>query len=59
MRSTLDVSVTQSGLDVHMNFNYSYIDDPEHDVLLGNISWTLPDVRQPAHWIHAEDTCES
>ncbi|KAF4522746.1 hypothetical protein B566_EDAN009291 [Ephemera danica] len=56
MRATLEVLVERSGLEVHMNFSYAYLGDPEHHLLLGNITWVLPDMRQSAHWQHAEVT---
>lgn len=44
-------------LDISMKFNYSFLDDPEKEKLTGNITWQIPDVQQPAHWVHAEDIC--
>lgn len=41
-----------------MNFTYSFIDDPDNEQLYGNITWHVPDMAVPAHWIHAEDTYE-
>jgi len=43
---------------VFMNFTYSFSDDPDHELLSGNITWALPNPTQTAHWIHAEDTCK-
>nr|XP_018897730.1 PREDICTED: uncharacterized protein LOC109030943 [Bemisia tabaci] len=43
---------------VSMYFTYSYKDDPEKEVLFGNITWRIPDRKQLAHWIHAEDIYE-
>ncbi|KAL1464728.1 hypothetical protein WDU94_004351 [Cyamophila willieti] len=37
-----------------MNFTYIYTDDPDNDILSGNITWRIPDTQQPAHWVHAE-----
>ncbi|KAK6627942.1 hypothetical protein RUM44_010424 [Polyplax serrata] len=51
-------TVSPENLDVSMKFNYSFIDDPEKEKLSGNITWQIPDLHQPAHWIHAEDTYE-
>lgn len=41
-----------------MNFTYLYKDDPDMDALYGNITWIVPNVDVPAHWIHAEYICE-
>ncbi|XP_014243737.1 apolipoprotein D-like [Cimex lectularius] len=41
-----------------MNFTYSFADDPENEILYGNITWVIPDTSQPSHWIHAEDIYE-
>lgn len=46
------------GLEIEMNITYSFIDDPNNEMLVGNITWTIPDLMQPAHWIHAEDPCK-
>jgi apolipoprotein D and lipocalin family protein len=58
MRASLSVYADRLGLEVQMNFSYAFLGDPEHHLLLGNITWVLPDVRQSAHWQHAEDTCK-
>ncbi|CAH0553281.1 unnamed protein product [Brassicogethes aeneus] len=49
---------SMSTLQVTMNFTYSFTDDPINEQLLGNITWTIPDPAQPAHWTHSEDTYE-
>lgn len=41
-----------------MNFNYLYEDDPDKDTLHGNITWAIPNLETPAHWIHTEDFYE-
>lgn len=41
-----------------MNFTYIYADDPDNDILSGNITWRIPDTQQPAHWVHAERICK-
>ncbi|XP_017772896.1 PREDICTED: apolipoprotein D [Nicrophorus vespilloides] len=45
-------------IDVTMNFTYSFTDDPLNEQLLGNITWSIPNPAQPAHWSHSEDTYE-
>ena len=45
-------------LEVHMNFTYGYVDDPDNEQLLGNITWHIPDPKKPAHWVHSEDSCK-
>lgn len=45
-------------VDVTMNFTYSFTDDPLGEQLIGNITWTIPDTTEPAHWTHSEDTCK-
>lgn len=52
-----EFSMSQLLFDVTMNFTYSFTDDPINEQLLGNITWTIPDSSQPAHWVHSEDTC--
>ncbi|KAJ8937458.1 hypothetical protein NQ314_011847 [Rhamnusium bicolor] len=50
---------TMSSLDtVNMNFTYSFTDDPINEQLMGNITWTIPNPIEPAHWTHSEDTYE-
>ncbi|XP_014255029.1 uncharacterized protein LOC106669804 [Cimex lectularius] len=51
-------SMPSDRIELEMNFTYSFADDPGAEVLDGNITWTIPDPSQPAHWIHAEDTYE-
>lgn len=41
-----------------MNFTYLYKDDPDMDLLYGNITWIVPNTDIPAHWIHAEYICK-
>lgn len=41
-----------------MRFTYLYKDDPDMDILGGNISWILPNPEVQAHWIHAEYICK-
>lgn len=50
-------TLSHENLDISMKFNYSFVDDPDREKLSGNITWQIPDFNQPAHWIHAEDTC--
>ncbi|KAK9882217.1 hypothetical protein WA026_019731 [Henosepilachna vigintioctopunctata] len=49
---------TTSLQDVTMNFTYSFTDDPINEILVGNITWTIPSLGRPAHWVHSEDTYE-
>lgn len=44
--------------EVTMNFTYSFTDDPLNEQLIGNITWTVPNPAEPAHWTHSEDTCK-
>lgn len=44
--------------EVNMNFTYSFTDDPINELLIGNITWIIPNPIEPAHWVHSEDTCE-
>ncbi|KAL1123141.1 hypothetical protein AAG570_002229 [Ranatra chinensis] len=41
-----------------MNFTYSFADDPNNELLVGNITWQIPDLHRTAHWVHAEDSYE-
>ncbi|XP_050532778.1 uncharacterized protein LOC126900841 [Daktulosphaira vitifoliae] len=56
MRSTFNLSPDVPELS--MNFTYSYMDDPENEQLSGNITWHIPDIGQPGHWIHMETPYE-
>jgi hypothetical protein len=38
-----------------LNFTYGYTDDPDKELLHGNITWIIPDHEVLSHWIHAED----
>lgn len=61
MRALLNITSapTDHGLlEVNMNFTYSFTDDPINEQLQGNITWNIPKPEQPAHWVHAEDTCK-
>lgn len=54
-----EFTVSPETLGISMNFNYTFIDDPDKEKLSGNITWEIPDASQPAHWVHAEDTCKN
>lgn len=41
-----------------MNFTYDYSEDPLKEGLQGNITWIIPEVSFPAHWIHKEEICK-
>lgn len=41
-----------------MNFTYVFEDDPTKDQLQGNLTWIIPNLNVPAHWIHTEDICK-
>lgn len=56
MRAVFSMSPTN--MEVMMNFTYSFTDDPDHEQLLGNITWVIPNPEQPSHWVHAEDSYE-
>lgn len=43
---------------VVMNFTYMFEDDPVKEPLQGNITWNIPDLGMPSHWVHAEDPCK-
>ncbi|KAL3280261.1 hypothetical protein HHI36_017756 [Cryptolaemus montrouzieri] len=55
MRAEFSASSPQ---DVTMNFTYSFTDDPINEILVGNITWVIPNPARPAHWVHSEDTYE-
>ncbi|VEN61724.1 unnamed protein product [Callosobruchus maculatus] len=44
--------------DVTMNFTYGFTDDPVNEILMGNITWIIPNPAEPSHWTHSEDTYE-
>lgn len=56
MRSTFNVSPDKP--EISMDFTYSYADDPDNEMLIGNITWTIPNFEQPGHWIHTETPCK-
>ncbi|XP_063243649.1 uncharacterized protein LOC134542954 [Bacillus rossius redtenbacheri] len=56
MRAVLWVSPLRP--EVSMNFTYVFADDPDADLLAGNITWRVPDPARPAHWLHEEDSYE-
>ncbi|XP_046980605.1 apolipoprotein D [Schistocerca americana] len=56
MRAELSLSPLRP--EVSMNFTYSFTDDPDNELLAGNITWEIPDPAMAAHWVHAEDTYE-
>ncbi|KAF6213298.1 hypothetical protein GE061_011016 [Apolygus lucorum] len=41
---------------VDLNITYSFVDDPDNEMLMGNITYVVPDMSKPAHWVHSEDT---
>ncbi|KAK9505473.1 hypothetical protein O3M35_009522 [Rhynocoris fuscipes] len=51
-------SMPNDGMEIEMNITYSFIDDPNNEMLVGNITWSIPEPSQPAHWVHAEDPYE-
>jgi hypothetical protein len=52
-------SVTPELMEVSMNFTYTFTDDPDAELLYGNITWKIPNPDRPSHWVHAEDTCKT
>lgn len=56
MRSTFNVSPDKP--EISMDFTYSYMDDPDNELLTGNITWNIPDFGQPGHWVHVETPCK-
>ena len=57
MRSELSLGAAAS-LEITMNFTFSFVGDPDGEQMLGNITWVLPDIAQPAHWVHKEESCK-
>ncbi|XP_065353482.1 uncharacterized protein Karl [Cloeon dipterum] len=58
MRGEMNVDSTAAGILITMTFRYGYIDDPDDDVITGNMTWVIPDLNHPAHWEHAEQPYE-
>ncbi|XP_059484967.1 uncharacterized protein LOC132202211 [Neocloeon triangulifer] len=58
MRGEMKVEGTGLSARVIMTFQYGYIDDPDADMLQGNMTWVIPDIKNPAHWEHAEQPYE-
>lgn len=54
MRCVFDIV---GGEQIVMNFTYQFADDPANELLQGNITWKVPDIAMPSHWVHAEDPC--
>lgn len=57
MRSSFSLA-EQDIMHVTMNFSYNYAEDPTKQPLYGNISWYIPNMAVPAHWMHTEYICE-
>lgn len=57
MRSSFSFS-SQENRDITMNFSYIYAEDPIKQPLYGNITWFIPNMAVPAHWMHTEYICE-
>lgn len=56
MRSTFNLS--PDAPEISMDFTYSYSDDPDNEMLAGNITWSIPSFEQPGHWVHKETSCK-
>ncbi|CAO1380455.1 unnamed protein product [Diamesa serratosioi] len=55
MRGVLGITNTK---EVSWNFTYTYVNDPEKELLHGNITWNLPNLNDLSHWQHIEDPYE-
>lgn len=44
-------------MHITMNFSYIYAEDPLRQPLYGNITWFIPNMNVPAHWMHTEYIC--
>lgn len=55
MRSTFNLSPDTP--EISMDFTYSYADDPDNEMLTGNITWNIPSFELPGHWVHMETPC--
>lgn len=53
-----DFHLSPNDVEISMNFTFSFMDDPDNEQLYGNITWRIPDLRRPSHWVHSEDTCK-
>uniref|UniRef100_A0A2S2PG53 Apolipoprotein D n=1 Tax=Schizaphis graminum TaxID=13262 RepID=A0A2S2PG53_SCHGA len=56
MRSTFNLSPDTP--EISMDFTYSYADDPDNEMLTGNITWNIPSFEHPGHWVHMETPYE-
>jgi len=56
MRSTFNLSPDEP--EISMDFTYSYADDPDNEMLTGNITWNIPNIELPGHWVHMETPYE-
>lgn len=56
MRSTFNLSPDEP--KISMDFTYSYADDPDNEMLTGNITWNIPSIEMPGHWVHMETPCK-
>jgi hypothetical protein len=57
MKSTFNLSPDVP--EISMDFTYSYSDDPDNEMLAGNITWSIPSFEQPGHWVHKETPCKA
>lgn len=57
MRSTFNLSPDVP--EISMDFTYSYADDPDNEMLTGNITWNIPSFEMPGHWVHEETPCKA
>lgn len=57
MKSTFNLSPDVP--EISMDFTYSYSDDPDNEILAGNITWSIPSFEQPGHWVHKETPCKT
>lgn len=37
-----------------MNFTYFYLNDPNNELMFGNLTWTIPNPNTISHWVHKE-----
>ncbi|KAL7029311.1 hypothetical protein ACKWTF_006183 [Chironomus riparius] len=51
MKGNLEMSDNK---DITMKFTYFFINDPNNELMSGNITWYIPNFNDVSHWIHAE-----
>ncbi|KAG5684769.1 hypothetical protein PVAND_013982 [Polypedilum vanderplanki] len=55
LRANLEITDTK---EITMNFTYFFLNDPNNELMMGNITWFIPNFSDLSHWIHSEQSFE-